>query len=327
MAAESGAGDAGPREWAERLVRLGERRFTWPELCAKAGVEHAIADRLWRALGFPDVDPDDPVYTDDDVRALKIATEGLDALRGEERSEAVEFIVREARSVSANLARIADIQVDSFAELARRGLRETALRQAVERGVEDSDLGWLLTYGLRRRLDDSIRRRAGEAPGDQPVLAIGFVDLVDFTYTSARLEADEFGSLLNRFESLAWDVVTEAGGQVVKLIGDEAMFVCPTPGEAARAALDVLDACARAALPRARGGLASGPLLHRDGDYFGPAVNLASRLTDQADPDTVLVDEDFRSQLDSAADFALERLGPRPLRGIGEVTVWRLAAA
>lgn len=213
---------------AEQLVRLGERDLTWPELCRSAGVEHEVADRLWRALGFPDVDPRDPVYSEDDVRAVSIATQGLERLSGERRQEAIEFMVREARSVSAYLSRITEIQVDALSELARLGLRQQAIEEAFERGIADSQLGWLLFYGLRRRLDEVLRRRQTVDAADQPILCVGFVDLVDFTRTSARLDPDEFGDFLNRFESLVWDTVTEAGGQVVKLIGDEAMVVCPS---------------------------------------------------------------------------------------------------
>ena len=41
------------------------------------------------------------------------------------------------------------------------------------------------------------------------------------------MNPDELGRLLGRFESLASDIITEAGGRIVKLIGDEAMLVCP----------------------------------------------------------------------------------------------------
>src|SRR5437773_1943307 len=92
---------------AEAITRLGERRYAWPELCRLAGVEHPVADRLWRALGFPDVPPDASVYTADDVRALKLAAEGLDQLAGAEREDALEVITHEARNVGAHLARIA----------------------------------------------------------------------------------------------------------------------------------------------------------------------------------------------------------------------------
>jgi adenylate cyclase len=310
---------------AERLVRLGQRNLTWPELCRRAGVEHDVADRLWRALGFPDVDPEDPVYSEEDVRALKIATEGLARLDGAQRREAVEFLVREARSVSAFLSRITEIQVDALADLASFGLRQEAIEQANERGIADSDLGWLIFYALRRRLDEVLRRRATSEPGNQPILCVGFVDLVDFTRTSARLDPNEFGGFLNRFEALVWDTVTEAGGRVVKLIGDEAMLVCPSAGEAGRAALDVLRLCQEGELPLARAGLAAGRLLMQGGDYFGPAVNLASRLVDRAEPNTVLVDAQFRQRLDGGDGFELRDRGDERLKGIGGVPVWSLA--
>jgi adenylate cyclase len=231
---------------AERLVRLGERYLSWPELCRRAGVPHEVADPLWRALGFPDVPPDGPAYTDDDLRALEIAAEGLERLRGDDRRAAIDLIVREARSISVYLAPISEAQVESLPELQRYGLRSQAIEQAFERGIQQSDLGWLLHYGLRRRLDDALRRRATVDPGGQPMLAVGFVE---FTSTSSGLDPEDFGALLNRFESLAWDVVTEAGG--VKLIGDEAMFVCPAAIEAARAVAEVIGACRRRSLPGA----------------------------------------------------------------------------
>jgi adenylate cyclase len=317
--AESEAGAAA----TERLVRLGDRHLTWPELCSRADVEDEVADRLWRALGFPDVPPDEPAYTDDDVRALALAAQGLDQLDGSRREEAIELLVREARAVSAYLTRISEIQVDALFYLREYGLRGHAIADGFEHGLQDSELGWLLMYGLRRRLDDTLRRRATHAAGDQSTLAVGFVDLVDFTRTSGSLDVEEFGDLLNSFEALVWDIVTEAGGQVVKLIGDEAMFVCPSAAEAARAALGMIGESGRAELPPSRGGLAVGPLLLRGGDYFGPAVNLASRLVDKAEPGTVLIDRAFRDQLEGGA-FELRELGPLELKGIGEVPSWRL---
>jgi adenylate cyclase len=89
--------------------------------------------------------------------------------------------------------------------------------------------------------------------------------------------------------------------------------------------LDVIAQCARRELPASRGGLAIGPLLIRGGDYFGPAVNLASRLVDRADPGAVAVDQTFRSELNSGGEFELRELGPLPLKGIGRVPVWELS--
>jgi adenylate cyclase len=160
--------------------------------------------------------------------------------------------------------------------------------------------------------------------GNQPELAVGFIDLVGFTRISGSLEDDEFADLLSRFESLASDIVTEAGGRVVKLIGDEAMFVAPAAHGATRAALDLVAACQANGLPAGRAGLAVGPVLPRGGDYFGRAVNLASRLVDDAPPGGVLADEQLVRAIREDSTFAVEPQGPRPVRGLGNVEVWRL---
>ena len=328
MADEANAApDRQTSDGVEALVRLGERYLTWPELCRRSGVEHEVGDRLWRALGFPDRPPDEPAFGDDDVRALAIAAEGLDELEPKQRAEALDLLVREARALGAYLSRISDVEVDALAELGRLGLRRRTISGAFEHGIERSDYGWLLLYALRRRLDEVLRRRATNQPGEQTDLAVGFIDLVDFTSTSAALDVEEFGRLLNRFEAIAWDVVTEAGGQVVKLIGDEAMLVCPSAEQAASAALDVITVCGHGNLPPARAGLAAGPLMARVGDYFGPAVNVASRLVDHADAGSVLVDATIRERLGDEAAAIPRSAGKRRLKGIGEIEVWRLEAA
>jgi adenylate cyclase len=310
---------------AEALTRLGERKLTWPVLCERAGVEHAIGDRLWRALGFPDVPRDEPAYTADDVRALRLAAEGIETLEGEERDRALEFIVREARTVSGYLARIAETEVDSFAERQALHLRDSARAEALEHGIERSPLGWLIMYVLRRRLDEAIRRRGSTEAGAEPELAVGFVDLVDFTRASTGLDAAEFGRVLGAFEALAWDEVTEAGGRLVKLVGDEAMFVCPPTADAAMAAIRILDQCGRDGRPHARAGLAAGPVLIRGGDYFGPVVNLASRLVDAAQPDTIVVNESYQSLVaEEWPELSLEAFGSRDLKGIGMTKLWQL---
>ena len=315
------------RNDVERLVRLGARELTWPEVCSRAGVEHEVADVLWRALGFPDVSPDERAYTDEDVRALAIAAEGLDLLQGDRREAALQAIVREARMVGAHLTRVAEIEVDAMAEMRALGLRERMLDGALQRGLERSDMAWLLLYGLRRRLDEALRRRLTVEVGSHPRLAVGFVDLVGFTRVSGSLPDDELAGLLSRFESLASDIVTEAGGRVVKLIGDEAMFVAPAAPAAARAALELVAACKANGLPAARAGLAVGSLLARGGDYFGRAVNLASRLVDEAPPGGVLADEQLVDSIRQDSAFALESDGRQPLRGLGDIDVWQLHPA
>ena len=187
--------------------------------------------------------------------------------------------------------------------------------------MQHSDLGWVLLYAFRRRLEEALRRRTTLEAGDQPTLAMGFVDLVDFTPTSASMQTDELGRLLGRFEALASDVITEAGGRVVKLIGDEAMLVFPTADQAAQGAIELVDACAAGDLPSARAGLSLGQVLARGGDYFGRPVNLASRLVDVAPPDTVLADDAFVEAISATMTLVIEPQTPKRLKGLGSVHV------
>jgi adenylate cyclase len=311
----------------ERLVRLGRKELTWPEVCERAGISHEVADPLWRALGFPDIPPDEPAYTSDDVRALRIAGEGIESLRGDQRRAALDAIVREARMVSSHMTRIAEIEIESMAEVSALGLRGRVLAEASQRGIEHSDVGWILLYAFRRRLEEGLRRRATLEAADQPTLAVGFVDLVDFTRKSASMPTDELGRMLGRFEGLASDVITEGGGSVVKLLGDEAMLIFPTPERAAQGAIELVDACAAVDLPSARAGLSLGPVLARGGDYFGRAVNLASRLVDVAPPDTVLADDRFAEAIADNPSLAIEPHGHKRLKGLGSVHTVRLRSA
>jgi adenylate cyclase len=311
----------------ERLVRLGPKELTWPEVCGLAGISHDVADPLWRALGFPDIPPDEPAYTRDDVRALQIAAEGIESLRGEQRRAALDAIVREARLVSSHMTRIAEIEIESMAEVSALGLRQRVLAEASQRGLEHSDVGWVLFYAFRRRLEEGLRRRTTLEAGDHPTLAVGFVDLVDFTRTSGHMQMDDLGRLLGRFEALASDIITEAGGSVVKLIGDEAMLVFATAEGAAQGALELVDACAAGDLPSARAGLSLGPVLARGGDYYGRAVNLASRLVDVAPPDTVLADDRLAEAIADNSALAIEPYGQKRLKGIGSVHASRVRTA
>jgi adenylate cyclase len=268
------------------------------------------------------VPPDVPAYTTEDAKALRVATEGLERLDGEQRGRALEFLTREVRTLSNFVARIAETLVDSFEDQEQLGLRESARAEALERGIESSSLGWLLMYGLRRRLDEAVRRRGNVEVGSEPTLAVGFVHLVDFTRSSSGLDAGEFARVLGDFETLAWDEITEAGGRLVKLIGDEAMFVSPSTPRAAEAVLAIVAKCEASDLPRARGALAAGPVLVRGGDHFGAVVNTASRLVDAAAPGAVLVDDAYREIVERSDKLSITRLGSRQLKGIGAATLW-----
>jgi adenylate cyclase len=76
-------------------------------------------------------------------------------------------------------------------------------------------------------------------------------------------------------------------------------------------------------LPDARVGVALGPMLAREGDYFGPSVNLASRAVNIALPGTVLVSDHLQACLADDRRFQFRALQqPRHLKDIGPVQLW-----
>jgi adenylate cyclase len=171
------------------------------------------------------------------------------------------------------------------------------------------------------------RKYAGREPGQvgEQLLTVGFVDLVGYTALSQELEEEELASLVSRFEEIAYDTVAEHGARVVKMIGDEVMFVTERPAAAARIALKLSERSAvDEVLPEARAGLACGPVVAHEGDYYGPVVNLASRLVELARPGSVLTSEEMHGALADDESFGFQRLRSRKIRDIGRVEIWLL---
>jgi adenylate cyclase len=131
--------------------------------------------------------------------------------------------------------------------------------------------------------------------------------------------------VVRRFEEISHDLVTSLGGRVVKMIGDEAMFVVDDVVAAARIGLGLAEAYADDdLLSDVRVGMAIGPVLVSDGDYYGPPVNLASRIVKIANPGTVLVSDEFHQLLEreSNGEFSGQPLKPRTLKDLGTLQLW-----
>src|SRR5207253_11412855 len=121
-------------------------------------------------------------------------------------------------------------------------------------------------------------RQARRSPmEDTAHCTIGFVDLVGYSWLSRRMTAPELGAVIDRFEDTAHAVATVRGGRVVKLVGDEVMFVPLTDAAGCAIALALVEQFADDPSITPRGGLANGDVLPRGGDYYGATVNLAAR--------------------------------------------------
>jgi adenylate cyclase len=318
----------------DRTLMPGRPRYRFDDLVRKAGVERGNAQRLWRALGFPDPPPDARRFTDGDVEAL-LALKDIFRTDAFPAQRSVEGLIQQVRVVGGALARVAEVQsdavLDALNEARASGLSDEQVAELVPDSLNWERISRLLDYAMRLQLRAALwRKYAGGEPGEvgEQLLTVGFVDLVGYTALSQELEEEELAGLVGRFEEIAYDTVAEHGARVVKMIGDEVMFVSEDTAAAARIALQLSElSTVDEVLPEARTGLACGPVVAHEGDYYGPVVNLASRMVELARPGSVLTSEEVHDALAADASFGFQRLRSRKIRDIGRVEVWLLETA
>lgn len=303
-------------------------------LARRSGVDEAAIRSYWRALGLPVIAGDVPAYTEDDADALAeifsfADTEGLDHTS----------LTTLIRSTGHTTERLVLWQVEALVEhLARRhDLDDTSARLLMLERLPDLApvLETQLVHAWRRQLVAVAGRYAVEFAHPHRVddhelplpRAVGFADIVNFTMRTSELGAEELADFVQRFEGNARDVISVAGGRVVKTVGDAVLFIADDVEAGARIALGLAGASTAddgADLAPVRVSLVWGRVLSRFGDVFGASVNLAARLTDIAEPSTVLVDRETADLLKANPEFDLAARPERDLRGIGRVEPVRL---
>jgi adenylate cyclase len=332
LAGRLGPADQGASlsERLERIVLGGVRRYTRLDVEARSGVARERNERLWRALGFADVDDDDVVFTDADVEALKLIDGFVDSGLIDPTVEAAV-----ARAAGQSLSRLAEWEtglLNDYVVSQAEGVPEQVDEVAVLRFAETilPMMERLHSYVWRRHIAAVVGRALAASPDElvSNTLVVGFADVVGYTRLTRTLTETELARLLERFESTAVEVVATNAGRVVKMLGDEVMFVAVDSVAAATIGLGLLDAIeADGELPDLRVGMARGNVLSRFGDVYGPVVNIASRLTSAAKPGTVLVDGALATTLAEEPGLRLRRRRPMSVRGYTNLSSWRLSAA
>lgn len=291
--------------------------LTRDDVADAVGIPEPQARSLWNAMGFADVGPAERAFTSKDVEALRTAIELAET--GVVDADTVLVL---ARSMGQELARTAEAQVDVFVSSGDGLGQEEALAAAAHLapGLMPM-LEQLVVHGWRRQFAAATARALAVTDGENPSTAVGFVDIVDFTRSTQHWDASTLERTLERFERETALRVTAVGGRVVKTLGDAVLYVTDEPGSAVEVALQTVDAHAEDdELPDVRAGVALGPLLVRLGDVFGAPVNLASRLTDEARPRSVLVDQATADALADDGSYELKRLRRRSVRGYRALT-------
>ena len=224
------------------------------------------------------------------------------------------------------------------------------------------DIG-VSALGDRRQLLDAIAALAGAKPtadvsasqseptppkgsaisAERRPITVMFCDLVGSTSMAAKLDAEDWRTLVNSYLDEASAAVTGLGGHVLKKLGDGlmALFGYPHAQEndaerAVRAALAIQRALveinarnASAGAPElsARIGLDSGQVVvDATGEVFGDAPNIAARVQSAAEPGSILITAAVQRQ--TAGLFVAEDRGEHELKGMSApLTLYRIVRA
>jgi len=153
--------------------------------------------------------------------------------------------------------------------------------------------------------------------GTRQLASILFTDVVSSTeLVESRGDAD-WRALLDRHEGQIRGHVDDAGGRVVKMIGDGSMSVFTGPAAAIRAARAIA-ADARSLDIEVRAGVHAGECDRRPGgDISGLAVHIAARVQSAAAPGEIWVSRTVRD-LVGGSGLELEPRGRHSLKGVSE---------
>jgi adenylate cyclase len=312
------------REDLERAILRESPIYTAAEV--SGGDEEALEEsrRLWRALGFPEYPGEEVAFTQGDAGALA-------TLRTAVESGVIDFdtALNLTRAVGQTMARLADWEVATLLPRLDQQLGdgengESRLAAAIALVEQvNGPFEALLVYAWRRHLAAAASRVEALGSADEDLktteVTVGFADIVQFTALSNEIGEERVGDLVEVFESRCSDVVAAHRGRVIKSLGDSVLFIVDDAVRGLDIAEGIIQVIGRdTRMPDVRVGLASGAVVMRLGDVFGPPVNMAARLTAVARRNRVIVDENTAALLPED-QFETRRLPARPVRGFGLV--------
>ena len=308
-------------ESVARAILGEEPQLSAADVAERTGLSIEDARRLWRALGFPE-HGEERAFNSSDVAAVSTLVSGVD-------SGLIDFdlAVTLTRAVGQTMARLADWEVAALVprveelEAADQGAGtrlDTARQLLTDFGGPFEEL---LIYAWRRHLAAAVARiealGAKEEDLSTSQVSVGFADIVSFTALSNEITRERIGDLVEVFESRCADVVAKNNGRMIKSIGDSVLFVNDDPIRAYDTAEGIISVIGRdKRMPDVRVGLASGSVVKRMGDVFGPPVNMAARLTAVARRNRIIIDA-ATARLLPEDQFETRRLPARPMRGFG----------
>ena len=159
------------------------------------------------------------------------------------------------------------------------------------------------------QLWQAITEKVSGRPANAEVSCV-FTDLVGFSDWSLRAGDDATLRLLRRVAQVAEPPLLDAGGHIVKRMGDGMMAVFTDPATAVRATMTALEAVRSVSVdgytPRMRAGIHTGHPQRIGADWLGVDVNIAARVMERATRGGLIVSQ-----------ATLDRISPEDLAALG----------
>jgi len=186
------------------------------------------------------------------------------------------------------------------------------------------------TADFARVVDEFVREVEATPHSAIPsgMTAILFADIVDSTALTERLGDAAFRAKARELDGTLRGVIREHAGTAIegKLLGDGVLAVFTSARQAIEAALACAAAGNREGLPL-HVGLHAGDVIREEGNVYGGAVNIASRIAGLSAAGEVLVSDTVRSLARTSAGVVFEDRGEQALKGVGEgVRVWAVVS-
>ncbi len=308
----------------QRILTGGPEELSLAEVAERAGVSPGQAAQIARASGIARTGPDEQRYSERDVDLIATVGTAFEVL-GEDA------VLQLMRVAAAAAVRIGDATMSTFlTSVGASASRDDSGLQLLDANLAALQLlpgfGEVMTEMIARYLRQAYRPRsdvsleAALVDGvDTRELAVGFADLVGSATLAGNRSLADLSRTLDVFERTATETINDAGGRVVKFIGDEVMFRADTADTACAVAFALVDFVRTdALLPPLRVGIAYGEVLSREGDFYGPIVNLAARVTKLAPLHGVVATVGTTEALGAPSDVTIHRLGAIEMQGLAQ---------
>ena len=160
--------------------------------------------------------------------------------------------------------------------------------------------------------------------GQRRLAAIMFTDMVGYTKVSQSDEGRAI-SLLDDQRGIVRELLQQYGGREVKTIGDAFLVEFSSSLSAVNCAVAIQESVRRRNSEQPvenqislRVGVHLGEVLERNGDIYGDAVNVASRIEPLAPPGGICVSRQVHEMVSNKSNLMFKSLGRRELKNVPE---------